>query len=151
MFYGFLATSGKEWLPAPSLKWQVPFGWIQGRRPVLKALIWGSALGPGFATINPYAGFWLLPLVAASQDSITAGIAVAAALGGIHAIGRTLALMRDIRREEAAQHDEDPDHDQTILNYKVAMVRMAQFRALDGYLIIAMSGIALIALTRRFG
>jgi hypothetical protein len=89
----------------------------------------GSALGPGFATINPYAGFWLLPLVAASEDSIRAGIAVAAALGGIHAIGRTLVLMRDIRREEAAQHDEDPDYGQAILNYKVAMVKMAQFRA----------------------
>lgn len=31
------------------------------------------------------------------------------------------------------------------------MVKMAQFRALDGYLIIAMSGITRIALTGRFG
>jgi hypothetical protein len=151
VFYGFLATSGMEWLPAPSLKWQVPFGWVQGRGPVRKALTWGSVLGPGFATINPYAGFWLLPLVAASVDNITTGIAVAAALGGIHAMGRTLALMRDIRREEATEQNEDPDFGEVILNYKVAMVRMGQFRALDGYLMIAMSGVALIALTGRFG
>ena len=150
-FYGFLATGGIERPPAPSLKWQVPFAWVQGRGPVLKAFIWGSALGPGFATINPYAGFWLLPLVVASENSVEAGIVVAAALGGIHAIGRTLALMRDIRREETAQHDVEPDYGQVIFDYKIAMARAAQFRVLDGYLMIAMSGVALVALIDRFG
>jgi hypothetical protein len=149
-FYGSLATGGTDWLPAPSLKWQVPFGWVQGRGPVLKALIWGSALGPGFGTINPYAGFWLLPLVVASENDIAKGIAVAAVLGGIQAIGRTLALMRDIRREETAQRDVDPDYGQVIFDYKVAMIRAAQLRVLDGYLMIAMSGATLVALIGRF-
>jgi hypothetical protein len=100
---------------------------------------------------NPYAGFWLLPLVVAAENNVVAGIAVAAALGGIHALGRMLALMRDIRREEAALRDVDPDYGEVIFNYKVAIVKAAQFRVLDGYLMIAMSGVALVALIDQFG
>lgn len=74
-----------------SLAWQVPSHWIKGRPPIVQTLIWGTSLGPGLVTRNPYAGIWLLPFLIVLDRSplmtLVVGIAVGAAHGGARAIG----------------------------------------------------------------
>lgn len=52
---------------------------------------WGTLLGPGLVTRNPYAGMWLLPLLITLNHNLLAatatGMAVGAAHGGARAIG----------------------------------------------------------------
>lgn len=74
-----------------SLAWQVPSHWIKGRPAIVQTLIWGTSLGPGLVTRNPYAGIWLLPFLIVLDRSLlmtlVVGIAVGAAHGGARAIG----------------------------------------------------------------
>jgi hypothetical protein len=75
----------------PGFSWQVPAPWIKGRSAAVQTLIWGTLLGPGLVTRNPYAGIWLLPLLLAlNQNALTAigiGLAVGLAHGGARAFG----------------------------------------------------------------
>jgi hypothetical protein len=110
---------------------------ISGRR---RVLVWGAILGPGFATRNPYAGFAVLPLAVAAAGSIPAGVALAAAVGVAHGTGRALALLRDTRdfRNGAAA-----DHLALVL-------KSMHWRTFDGFALLLVSGIAVVACLRRF-
>ncbi len=83
-----------------SLAWQVPSHWVKGRSALVQTLIWGTSLGPGLITRNPYAGIWLLPfLIALDRDpamTFIVGLAVGAVHGGARAIGvlRNRSCMR---------------------------------------------------------
>jgi hypothetical protein len=74
-----------------SLNWQVPAQWLQSRSAFAQTLIWGTALGPGFVTRNPYAGIWLLPVMLTLNQHIFTnlgiGIVIGIAHGGARAIG----------------------------------------------------------------
>ncbi|HZU69431.1 MAG TPA: hypothetical protein VFA09_19295 [Ktedonobacteraceae bacterium] len=84
-----------------SLAWQVPSSWVKHRPAPVQALIWGTSLGPGLITRNPYAGIWLLPfLIVLGRDpvmTLITGLLVGAVHGGARAIGvlRNRSCMRD--------------------------------------------------------
>jgi hypothetical protein len=92
--YGVTEVAGRR-LRSPGTSWQVSQAMVKNAAPWRRMLVWGSVLGPGFATRNPYAGFWLLPLVVASAGGVRAAVALAAAIGFAHGAGRALALLRD--------------------------------------------------------
>jgi len=100
--YGVVEAVGSNWLRTPSTTWQVPSSWLRARGSWHRVLVWGSMLGPGFATVNPYAGFWLLLLIIASIGNVALGVTSAIAIGGSHAIGRAAALARDVRQSRQA-------------------------------------------------
>lgn len=133
--YGLAETAGRPGpgrLRPPGRAWQVPSAWVDNAPRWRKALVWGALLGPGFATRNPYAGFALLPLVAASAGSVRAGAALAAAIGLGHAAGRAGALLRDLRRAASADY----------ADYLDTVVRSMRWRAVDGAALLAVCGIA---------
>jgi hypothetical protein len=79
------------------LLWQVPSSWIKGRPAVVQTLIWGTTLGPGLVTKNPYAGMWLLPLLVALNGNLLMTVAVGIAVGATHGGARALAVLRNRR------------------------------------------------------
>jgi hypothetical protein len=93
--YGATEVAGRRWPRAPGTSWQVSQTMVVNAPAWRRILIWGSVLGPGFATRNPYAGFWLLPLLVASAGGVRAAAFLGAAVGLAHATGRALALLRD--------------------------------------------------------
>jgi hypothetical protein len=96
--YGAVEVAGATWPAAPGRSWQVPQALMIGASGRRRVLVWGSILGPGFLTRNPYAGFGMLPLLVASTGSVQAGAAVAALIGAAHGAGRAIALLRDVAR-----------------------------------------------------
>jgi hypothetical protein len=94
VFYGVLEAGGRTRPAPPGSRWQVPSGWVRGVSRRRRFMVWGSLLGPGFATRNPYAGFWLLPLAVAAVGDIGYGVWLAAAIGAAHSTGRALAVAR---------------------------------------------------------
>jgi hypothetical protein len=103
--YGLAEVTGWLGLPAPGTRWQVPSSMVAGRSPWRRLLVWGSILGPGFATRNPYAGFGLLPIAVAAAGGPKAAALAGAAIGLAHGSGRSLALLRDARPARAARQD----------------------------------------------
>jgi hypothetical protein len=97
--------AGRLRLRPPGSTWQVPQGMVTGVSRRRRILVWGSILGPGFATRNPYAGFGLLPLAVAAAGGVRAAALLAAAIGLAHGSGRALALLRDARPRAAAGQD----------------------------------------------
>jgi len=94
--FGLLETAGSGFRPL-GLAWQVPSSWIKGRPAALQTLIWGTTLGPGLVTKNPYAGMWLLPLLVAFSPSMLVAMAVGLAIGGAHGLARALGVLRNRR------------------------------------------------------
>lgn len=135
-YYGLIETAARPWPPAPGRTWQVPAAWVDRVPPWRRILVWGSLLGPGFATRNPYAGFAMLPLAAASAGGLSGGIALAAAIGLVHATGRALGLLRDMRGIASA------DYLQVVLN-------SMRWRMIDGAALLVMAGLAVTALALR--
>lgn len=127
--YGLLEATGRPGLPAPSRTWQVPAAWVDHVPRWRRTAVWGALLGPGLFTRNPYAGFWLLPLIAASVGSIRVGVAFAAIAGVLHSTGRALALLRDVRQIESA-------------NYLQSVFKTLRWRKFDGLALLAAVGIA---------
>lgn len=78
--------------------WQVPARWLQGRSPFVQMLVWGSTLGPGFMTRNPYAGIWLLPLLLILHANIWLNIEVGIVIGMIHGGSRAVGILVARRR-----------------------------------------------------
>lgn len=138
IFYGIVESNGKIWPRPPGRTWQVPSRWVRGRPAGQRILIWGSALGPGFATRNLYAGFGLLPIAVAAVGSIRAGLALAVAIGTAHGAARALALARDVR-----------DSDQA--DYLQAELKSRFWRIFDGYALLVIGGLAVMACGYRFG
>jgi hypothetical protein len=137
IMYGITEATGRTYPAAPTIMRQVPSAWVRHANPWQRILIWGSILGPGFVTINPYAGFALLALTLASIGNLHDAVIVAASIGALHGIGRSLALLRDVRGWGPA-------------DYKEAMRRQKYWRKLDGVLLLVIGGIAVAAFIHRF-
>jgi hypothetical protein len=135
-YYGLTEATGRPGLPPPGRAWQVPARWVDNAPKWRRTLLWGSLLGPGFVTRNPYAGFGLLTLAVASVGDLRAGIALAAAVGLLHSTGRALALLRDVRDIASA-------------DYLQAVMRSLRWRALDGLGLLAAAGIAVMTIALR--
>ena len=126
--YGLIEVAGHPGLPAPGRSWQVPSKWVDNTPRWRRILIWGSLLGPGFATRNPYAGFGLLVLVVCTVGNIQLGVALAVALGLLHSLARAFALLRDIR--------------QPVTDYLDLVARSMRWRTIDGLILLAAAGAA---------
>jgi hypothetical protein len=133
--YGLTEVTGWLGLPPPGRRWQVPQTMVMGASGRRRILVWGSILGPGFLTRNPYAGFGLLPIVVATAGGVRAAAGLAAAIGLAHGAGRALALLRDARRGPAA----DP--------MRLVLTSM-YWRTFDGFVLLVVAG-AVIAATAR--
>jgi hypothetical protein len=129
IYYGLIETSGRTGLPPPGRSWQVPARWVDNVPRWRRILIWGSLLGPGFATRNPYAGFGLLILIVCSVGSLRLGVALAVTLGLLHSLARAAALLRDVHQP--------PDTD-----YLDLLARSMRWRALDGLALLTIAGVA---------
>jgi hypothetical protein len=135
--YGAAEVCGSPWPAAPGRRWQVPQDLLIGASGSRRVLIWGSILGPGFLTRNPYAGFGLLPvLVATSASGLPAGgralvpIVVGGLVGATHAAGRAGALLRDSARRQ----------DQPF----ALLLRSLRWRVLDGLALLTVAGVAIV-------
>ena len=76
VFYGVLEAGGTAKPAPPGSRWQVPSEWVRGVSRRRRYVVWGSMLGPGFATRNPYAGFWVLPLAVAAVVRVRPHVSV---------------------------------------------------------------------------
>ena len=135
LWFGLLETLGIPFRP-PGLAWQVPSSWINGRPALVQALTWGSVLGPGLITRNPYAGMWLLPFLLAFNNSLLMAIGVGIAIGIAHGGARVLGVLNNRR-----QMDIDPDY--TYLRILGAQMR---WQYIDGLVLLLATG-ALAAYT----
>jgi len=136
VFFGVLEANGRPRPAPPGSKWQVPSEWVRGVSRRRRTLVWGSLLGPGFATRNPYAGFWLLPLAVAAVGSIGYGVLLAAVIGVAHSAGRALGLLRDVR-------------DVDVNTYLQSALRSMYWRMADGFALLAAAGAAVVTLAYR--
>jgi hypothetical protein len=140
----------------PGRSWQVPQSMLIEASIVRRVLVWGSLLGPGFATRNPYAGFWLLPLAVASMPGMRTGLAVGAAVGLAHGAARGAALLRDVKELQPAPIPAAAvagavvpvapaavDHD--IPTHLDMVLKAVRWRRLDGALLAAAAAAALAA------
>jgi hypothetical protein len=91
---------------APTLRWQVPSQWFGGRSPIAQMIIWGTSLGPGIVTRNPYAGMWLVPFMLASVGGAEVGAAVGAIAGASHGLARAAGVLRNSRLGGSRAHFE---------------------------------------------
>jgi hypothetical protein len=135
--YGGAEVCGLPWPPAPGRRWQVPQGLMIGASGSRRVLVWGSILGPGFVTRNPYAGFGILPVLVAAASSVPAGIVVAGLVGAAHAAGRAAALLRD-----SASPQDQPF---------ALLLRSLRWRVLDGFGLLAVAGAAIVIAGFRLG
>ena len=129
IYYGLIETSGRTGLPPPGRSWQVPARWVDNVPRWRRVIIWGSLLGPGFATRNPYAGFGLLLLIVCSAGSIRLGVALAVTFGLLHSLARAAALLRDVRQPPGT-------------DYLDLLARSMRWRALDGLALLTIAGAA---------
>ena len=138
--YGLIEVTdrlgGRLRLPPPGTRWQVPQAMVIGVSRWRRMLVWGSILGPGFVTRNPYAGFGLLPIAVATAGGVRSAAVLGAVIGLAHAAGRALALLRDARPRRAAL---DP--------MRLVLTSM-RWRTLDGFALLVIAGTAAAACTR---
>jgi hypothetical protein len=139
--YGLVEATGQLGgqlrLRPPGTRWQVPQEMVTGVSRRRRILVWGSVLGPGFLTRNPYAGFGLLPIAVAAAGGVRAAIALAAAIGLAHGSGRALALLRDARPGRAAAADP-----------MLLVLTSMRWRTLDGLFLLLIAGTAIAACAR---
>jgi hypothetical protein len=136
LFYGVLEADGTARPAPPGSRWQVPSEWVRGVSRRRRFLVWGSLLGPGFATRNPYAGFWLLPLAVAAVHNIGYGILLAAAIGAVHGTGRAVGLLRDVREADAD-------------SYLQTTLKSMYWRMVDGFALLVVAGAAAMTCAYR--
>jgi hypothetical protein len=143
--YGAAESFGVSRPQAPGRSWQVPQDFMIGASSRRRALVWGSILGPGFLTRNPYAGFGILPLLVAgigpaagaAAGRLAVGLTAAVMIGIAHGAGRAVALLRDVSRPQ-----DDPF---------VLLLRTLRWRALDGLALLAIAGAVTMTVAARFG
>lgn len=133
LYYGALESSGRPGLPPPGLKWQVPSHWVRQVSTLRRSLVWGSLLGPGFATRNPYAGFGVLVLIVASMGDLQRGVALAASVGLLHGLGRVTALLTNLRMLVPSRYTE-------------SILRSMRWRSFDGLALLLVAGVAVMTL-----
>ena len=136
VLYGVPEAGGRTRPAPPGSRWQVPSEWVRGVSRRRRFAVWGSLLGPGFATRNPYAGFWLLPLAVAAAGTIGYGVLLAAAIGAAHSTGRALGLLRDVRDIEGS-------------SYLQSALRSMRWRMVDGFALLAAAGAAAMTYAYR--
>jgi hypothetical protein len=139
--YGAIELYGLPW-PAPGRRWQVPQEMMIGAGGRRRVLVWGSILGPGFLTRNPFAGFGVLPVLLAAiagapGHSVTRLVSVAALIGAAHGSGRALALLRDIGYPQ-----DEPF---------ALLLRSLRWRLIDGLALLALAGAAIVTAGRLLG
>jgi hypothetical protein len=135
--YGVAEVCGLRWPGVPGRAWQVPQDLLIGASGTRRLVIWGTILGPGFLTRNPYAGYGMLVLLVAAVGSLPAAIVVAAVIGAAHAGGRAVALLRD-----SATVQDEPF---------AFVLRSLRWRALDGVALLAVAGAAIVTAWYRLG
>ncbi len=115
-------------LRTPGLRWQVPERWLQGRSEGMRTMIWGMTLGPGWVTINPYAGIWLLPLLAGMGENLLMAGVVSGVAGAIHGGARAIGVLSNSKRIAA--------------NCSHLMILGQQFRwrRRDGFILLLVAG-----------
>lgn len=136
-FYGAFEAAGRARPPAPGSRWQVPSSWVRSVSPGRRLWVWGTLLGPGFATRNPYAGFAFLVLAVAAVGDLRQGAVIALMIGVAHAAGRAVALLRNVRLITAA-------------DYMNSLVKEIHWRMIDGYALLAIVGVASMVCIYRF-
>ena len=128
--YGAVEVFGLRRPGPPGRRWQVPQDLLIGSSGARRLVVWGTILGPGFLTRNPYAGFGMLVLLAASGGSLASAIVIAAIIGGAHACGRAVALLRDSTT--------------TQLEPFALLLRSLRWRMLDGIALLVVAGAAIV-------
>lgn len=150
LVYGIPEAAGRLRPVAPGVQWQVPARWMHRGNAWRRVIIWGVTLGPGFVTINPYAGFWVLVLAVASIRPELTTLVMAGMFGAAHATGRAVALQRDIRRNLAPEPPGATfDPDKILLEYKATFAKSLFWRVIDGYLLLLIGGTAVTACIYR--
>lgn len=90
-----------------------------------QTLIWGSTLGPGPITRNPYAGMWLLLfLVALDQHILTAVL-----VGAAHGLARAIGTLSNLKSQA------------TTCSAIAAMGEQIRWRYRDGLALLLIAGI----------
>jgi hypothetical protein len=143
--YGIAESLGLLMRP-PTIAWQVPQSWVAGRTLVGRTLIWGSVLGPGLLTINPYASFWLLPIlitIVAHAHPLLPAASVGLLVGSSHGAGRVLGIWRNERQQQAQCGS-------PVITFTI-MTRHFWWRLLDGRLLLAAAGAIAIYLALVLG
>jgi len=97
-YFGSAEVAGLLRIQPPGSRWQVPKSFVYGKSANLRLFVWGSILGPGFFTRNPFASFAALPLGVAIFGDVASGVLVAAAVGVAHSSGRAVALIRETHK-----------------------------------------------------
>jgi hypothetical protein len=136
VFYGVLEAGGRARPAPPGSSWQVPAKWVRGVSRRRRFLTWGSLLGPGFATRNPYAGFWVLPLAVAAVGDLGNGVLLAAAIGAAHSTGRALGLLRGGK-------------DVDVNSYLQSTLKSMYWRMADGFALLAAAGATAMACAHK--
>jgi hypothetical protein len=136
--YGLSEAAGRPGPRPPGTRWQVPQAMVASASRRRRLLVWGSILGPGFLTRNPYAGFFLLPILVAADGPVRSAVLLAAAIGLAHGTGRALALLRDARPGAAAA---DP--------MRLVLTSM-HWRRFDGITLLVIATAAAAACASRF-
>ncbi|MGH3276216.1 MAG: hypothetical protein ACRDNZ_18055 [Streptosporangiaceae bacterium] len=139
--YGLIEVTdrlgGRLRIPPPGTQWQVSQAMVLGGPGWRRILVWGSILGPGFLTRNPYAGFGLLPLAIATAGGSRIAAVLAAVTGLAHATGRSLALLRDARPAETSA-----------LDPMRLVLTSLRWRTFDGFALLVIAGTAMAACAR---
>jgi len=137
LFYGLAEARGLVFPAPPGTTWQVPSAWVLNTPRWRRTMIWGSLLGPGFATRNPYAGFGFLVLAVAAAGGLRHAVLLAAAIGVAHGTGRAAALLRGLREADGG-------------SYLRSMMRSMYWRAFDGYALLAVAGLSVTVCLHHF-
>ncbi len=143
--YGITEALGLP-VRSPTIAWQVPQSWVVGHTRVGRTLIWGSVLGPGLLTINPYASFWLLPIlvtIVASTHPLLPIASFGLLVGSAHGAGRVLGIWRNERQQQAQCGS-------SATTFTI-MTRQVWWRLLDGRLLLAAAGAFAIYLVLVLG
>jgi hypothetical protein len=130
-YFGTVEIAGVLRVRPPGSQWQVPKSFVYGTSPRRRVIIWGTILGPGFFTRNPFAGFAMLPIGVAMFGDLKLGALVAGAIGVAHATGRAVALLRDARKRDQA-------------DYLEAIIASMFWRKFDGAALLAVACLLLI-------
>lgn len=86
-------------VPVPTLPFGTPSSWLRGRGPRAQIAIWGTTLGPGFATRNPYASMWVAVSALCMIEPASHASLVGAVAGGSHGLARSAGIALNIRRQ----------------------------------------------------
>lgn len=147
-YYGLAELSGRRGLAPPGREWQVPQAMLIRARPRRRLLVWGALLGPGFATMNPFAGFGMLPLAVTAMPGIGAAVVVGAGIGLAHGTARASALLRDARDLSASPAEREPGGGPP--THLDMLLKAIYWRRFDGAALLTAAATGAVACLRYF-